>query len=82
MFEKVMQTRLLECLINNSILSKEQYGFRTKLTTENATYKLTNEFVNAMNNRLIVGGIFCDLKKSVSTVLIMIYCYLNYKFME
>jgi hypothetical protein len=44
-------------------LSAEQYGFRTKLTTENATYKLTNEVVNAMNNRLIVGGIFCDLKK-------------------
>jgi hypothetical protein len=49
-----MQTRLLELLINKNILSMEQYGFRTKLTTENATYKLTNKVVNAMNNRLIV----------------------------
>jgi hypothetical protein len=67
-FEKVMQTRLLEHLINNNILSTEQYGFRMKLTTENATYKLTNEVVNAMNNRLIVGGIFCDLKKAFNCV--------------
>jgi hypothetical protein len=46
----------------------EQYGFRTKLTTENATYNLTNEVVNAMNNRLIVGGMFCDLKKAFDCV--------------
>jgi hypothetical protein len=50
--------------------------FRTNLTTENTTYKLTNEVVNARNNRLIVGGIFCDLKKAFHCV-IMIYCYLN-----
>jgi hypothetical protein len=63
-----MQTRLLEHLINNNILSTEQYGFRTKLTTENATYKLTNEVINAMNNTLIVGGMFCDLKKAFDCV--------------
>jgi hypothetical protein len=39
-----------------------------KITFENATYKLTNEGVNAMNNRLIVGGIFCDLKKTFDCV--------------
>jgi hypothetical protein len=31
------------------------------LTTGNATYKLMNEILNAFNNELIVGGIFCDL---------------------
>lgn len=41
----------------------EQYGFRTKLT---------NEVVNAINNKLIVGGIFCD-HKNHSIVLIKIY---------
>jgi hypothetical protein len=68
MLEKVMQTRLLEHLINNNILSTEQYGFRTKLTTENTTYKLTNRVVNAMNNRLLVRGTFCELKKAFDCV--------------
>jgi len=35
-----------------------------KLTMENATHKLTNEILNALNNKLIVGGIFCDLEKA------------------
>ena len=63
-----MQTRLLEHLHNNNNLSVEQYGFRTKLTTGNATYKLTNEVINVMNNKLIVEGIFCDPKKAFDCV--------------
>jgi len=39
-----------------------------KLTTENATYKLMNEIINVLNNKLIVGGIFCDLEKASSCV--------------
>jgi hypothetical protein len=35
-----------------------------KLTTENATHKLMNEILNALNNKLIVGDIFCDLEKA------------------
>jgi hypothetical protein len=37
LFEKVMQIRLLYHLTDHNILSKEQYGFRTKLKTDNAT---------------------------------------------
>jgi hypothetical protein len=37
-FETVMQTRLVKHLIDHNILSKEQYGFRTKLNTDNDTY--------------------------------------------
>ena len=42
------------------VLSTEQYGFRLALRTDNATYKLTNEILNAMNNKLLVRGMFCD----------------------
>ena len=45
-----MQTRLLKHPTNHNILSKEQYGFRTKLKTDNASYQLTNEILNALNN--------------------------------
>jgi hypothetical protein len=39
---------------------KEQFGFRKNLT-EKAAYELGNEIVNALNNILLVGRIFCDL---------------------
>ena len=63
-----MQTRLLDHLIKYSILTKEQYGFKTKLTTKNATYNLTTEILNALNNKLIVEGIFRNLQKAFSSV--------------
>jgi hypothetical protein len=61
---KVMQTRLLQHLTDHNILSKEQYSFRTKLKTDNGTYQLTDEILNALNNNLLIGGIFCDLGKA------------------
>ena len=56
--EMVMERRILKHIINYNILSTEQYGFRIGLRTDNATYKLTTEILNAMNNKLLVGGIF------------------------
>jgi len=68
LFEKVMQTRLLKHLTDHNILSKEQYCFRTNLKTDNATHQLTNETLNALNNNLLIGGIFCNLEKAFDCV--------------
>jgi len=57
-FETVMQRRILKHLTNCNILITEQYGFRLELRTDNATYKLTTEILNTMNNKVLVGGIF------------------------
>jgi len=38
------------------------------LRTDDATYKLTTDILNAMNNKLLVGGIFCDLEKAFDCV--------------
>jgi hypothetical protein len=54
----VMQRRILKHLTTYKILSTEQYGFRLGLRTDNATYKLTTEILNAMNDKLLAGGIF------------------------
>jgi hypothetical protein len=58
-FEKVMQIRLLKHLTDNNILVEEQYGFRTNLKTDNAIYiyiyHLSNEILNALNNKLSAG---------------------------
>jgi hypothetical protein len=64
----LMQTRTLEHLTKYNMLSTEQYGFRIGLKTDNAIYKLTTEILNAMINKLLVGGIFCDLKKALDCV--------------
>ena len=63
-----MQRRILKHITKYNILSTEQYGSRLGLRTDNATYKLTNEILNAMNNKLPVGGIFCDLEKAFDCV--------------
>jgi hypothetical protein len=64
----IMQRRILKHLTNYNILSTEQYGFRLGLSTDNATYKLTIEILNAMNHKQLVGGIFCDLEKAFHCV--------------
>jgi hypothetical protein len=56
--ETVIQRRILKHLTNYNILSNEQSGFRSGLRTDNATYKLTTKILNAMNNKLLVRGIF------------------------
>jgi len=50
-------------LNNYKILAEEQFGFRSNFTTNNAIYKLVNETLNALNSKLMVGGIFFDLEK-------------------
>jgi hypothetical protein len=41
----------------------EKYGLRFKSSNEAAPYNVINEILKAMNNRLPVEGIFCDLEK-------------------
>jgi hypothetical protein len=67
-FVKVMYVRLHRHITSNNILAKEQYGFRSNLSTETATYKLINEVLKALNDGKFVGGIFCDLKKAFDCV--------------
>jgi hypothetical protein len=67
-FEKVIYNRLLEHLNSNNILVKEQSGFRKDLTIEKATHELITDILSALNDKLIVGGIFCDLAKAFDCV--------------
>jgi hypothetical protein len=46
----------------------EQYGFRESSSTQKATFNLLKEIINALNNKRIVGGIFCDLHKAFDCV--------------
>jgi hypothetical protein len=61
--------------ISNNILAKEQYGFRNNISTEKAIYQLTNNILKALNNKCLVGGIFCDLTKAFGFEQIRILWY-------
>jgi hypothetical protein len=65
---KVMYNRVLKHLNSNSILDEEHYRFRKNLITEEATYELINELLSAVIDKLIVGGVFCDLAKTFGCV--------------
>jgi len=51
-----------------NILSKHQYGYRLKTWTEKVAFNLLNELYDALNKRIIVGGLFCNLKKALCCV--------------
>jgi hypothetical protein len=63
-FEKVIFNRIQYHIDANNILAQEQYGFRNKSSTEVATYNLINNTLLALNGKLSVGGLFCDLIKA------------------
>jgi hypothetical protein len=59
LLETVMQTEILKYLTKYNILSTKQYGFRIGLKTDNTIFKLTAKILNAMNNKILVGGSSC-----------------------
>ena len=71
-FSKILEkgylyTRLYQHVNQNNILANEQYGFRNNSLTEKASFKLINEILLALNNKVTVGGIFCDLEKALDS---------------
>ena len=58
----------LKHIETNNILAVKQFSFRTSSSTEKTSYKLTDNILNAVNNRMMVGGIFCDIQKAFDCV--------------
>jgi hypothetical protein len=58
----------LKHIETNNILAVEQFGFSTSSSIEKASYKLIDDILNALSNRMMVGGIFCDLQKAFDCV--------------
>ena len=54
--EKVIYLRIHQHVVQNQILAKEQYGFRSKSSTDKAAYTLTHDILTAFNNKQIVGA--------------------------
>jgi hypothetical protein len=66
--EKALYIRLIGHFNTHQLLVDNQFGFRKGTATEDAIYKLTNEILNASNNKTLAGSIFCDLEKVFDSV--------------
>jgi hypothetical protein len=44
------------------------FGFRKGVSTEDAAFKLTDNVLKSINQKMHVGGIFCDLAKAFDCV--------------
>jgi hypothetical protein len=66
--EKIMYNRLSHHMHINNILFPEQFSFRQGKSADNAAFMLTNSVFKSINQKMHVGGIFCDLTKAFNRV--------------
>jgi len=59
-----MYNRLNHHLYTNNILVPEKHAFRKGMSTADAAFRLTDSVLKSLNQKLIFGGIFCDLSKA------------------
>jgi hypothetical protein len=72
-FEEIIYERLLQHTEINNILVEEQFGFRPSVSTDKASTRLTEEILNAWNNRMMIEGIFYDLQIDIVVFITTFY---------
>lgn len=70
--EKIINNRLYKYLEDKSILSTQQFGFRPKMSTDDAVHHLTAYLAQELDKGNHTVGIFLDLAKAFDTVSIPI----------
>jgi hypothetical protein len=63
-----MIDRLLQHIRINNFLAKVHFGFRPSASTYKASYILSVEILNALNNRMMYGGIFFVIYSNILIV--------------
>ena len=67
-FEKAIKTRLVDFLTKNNILSKFQFGFTNKKSTNDSIALLVSKINKSLDNSRACAGVFIDLAKAFDTV--------------
>ena len=69
---KVMETivhhQVMDFLNENKLLSKNQFGFRPKMSTELAAVKFIDEIQMSVDKGNLAGAVFIDLTKAFDTI--------------
>ena len=66
--KKILHIRLLKFIQKSNILSKKQYGFLKKISTNNALEFITNTIINKLDKSDPIAITFLDLAKAFDTV--------------
>lgn len=66
--EKCMKSRIMGFLMQNNLISENQFGFLKNKSTDDAIYKLTTFLYNALDSSHKALAIFLDLAKAFDTV--------------
>ena len=66
--EKLCTKFLLDELKENDILSDDQYGFRTGLSTSHATYHYVKYIVDGINNKQVTAAVYLDFARAFDSV--------------
>ena len=67
-FEKLVYSRVTKFVKDCNILYDQQYGFRSKHSTQHAVLDIVNTILQNMDNGKFSCGVFIDLKKAFDTV--------------
>ena len=67
-FEKLMDSRLTKFVKDCHILYDQQYGFRSKHSSQHAILDIVNTNLQNMDNGKFQCGVFIDLRKAFDTV--------------
>ena len=66
--EKVINEQVKEYIEDNKLYSENQYGFRSKLSTNDAIEKVVSQIITKQNAGMHVIATFLDLKKAFDVV--------------
>jgi hypothetical protein len=72
--KKIIYTTLIWHLNHNNISVDEQFGFRTKSSIDLASYKIINDVLTSLNDKLLVGGVSRDSQKAFDVLIMSYYC--------
>jgi hypothetical protein len=66
--ERAVHTQLYQYLNENNLLTKHQFGFRSKRGTNTALSSFADDILSSMENGNLCGTVFLDLSKPFDTV--------------
>lgn len=67
-FEKIIKTRLITYLEKHDLLSKNQYGFKPGLSTENSLCRVTQFLYDSLDNGFKIIAVFINLEKAFDII--------------
>ena len=68
LLERAVHSQLIEYLENNELLSKVQFGYRSKRSTSSAATIFVDDIRREMDKGKLTGAVFLDLTKAFDTI--------------